>query len=372
MQVDVTPIQSSSDLKSFIGLSRIIYRNNRQWVAQLHTELKKRLDRTNYPFFDHAKAEFFLARQNGRTVGRIASIRDESHIDFHGEPVGFFGFFECIDNHNVASTLFSHAANWLKDQQLEIMRGPMSYSTNDECGLLIDGFDFSPVIMMPYNPPYYLNLIEKFGFAKTKDLLAYEITDDVLLPERLVKVVERIRHRKKVVVRALDKKRIHHEIEHIKKIYNSAWEKNWGFVPMTEQEIDYMATALVQIIDPNIVLFAEVGGEPIAFILALPDFNQALKHTNGRLFPLGLAKILWHTRKINSVRILAFGIKEAYRQQGIDALLYYEVFKSGVKRGYRRGELSWILEDNLLMNRALQNMGAKVYKRYRIFDYPLK
>jgi len=371
MQVDVAPAQSPSDLKTFISLPWKIYRNNPHWVPQLRTDLKKRFDKSMCPFFDHAAVEFFIARQNGRAVGRIAAIKDNIHLDFHEEPVGFFGFFECIENQDVAAALFSQAADWLKRQQLEVMRGPMSYSTNDECGLLTEGFDSSPVIMMPYNPPYYLDLIEGFGFKTAKDLLAYEITDDVPVPDRLAKIVQRTKNRKKIVIRRLDKKQIHREVEHVKEIYNSAWEKNWGFVPMTDREIEHMAKDLIRIVDPNIVLFAEVEGEPIAFILALPDFYQALKHANGRLFPVGLPKILWHARKIEGVRILAFGIKEAHRQQGIDALLYYEVFQAGVKGGYRRGELSWILEDNVLMNRALGNMGARVYKRYRLYDYPL-
>ena len=330
-----------------------------------------RLDRSRFPVFDYAEVEFFLARRNGDIVGRIAAIKNENHIIFHEERVGFFGFFECIQDQRVADALFTVAADWLKSRYLNVMRGPTSYSTNDECGLLINGFEFSPAIMMSYNLPYYADLVEGFGFNKSKDLLAYEITDEVFAPERLGKIVERIKKRRNVVVRPLKKKHIDQEIEHIREIYNSAWERNWGFVPMTNREIDYMAEELIQIVDPDIVLFAEVENEPIAFILALPDFNQALRHANGRLFPFGLFKILWHARKIKDARVVAFGVKESHRKQGIDALLYYEVFQTGVKKGYRRGELSWILEDNRLMNRAIETMGAKIYKRYRLYDYPL-
>ena len=371
MQVDVKPVQSSSDLKAFTDLPWQIYRGNAQWVPQLRGQLKTRFDRSSCPVFDYSEAEFFLARQNGNAVGRIAAIKNENHIIFHEERVGFFGFFECVQNQRVADALFTHAADWLKNRQLKVMRGPTSYSTNGESGLLIDGFDFAPSIMMPYNLPYYADLVEGFGFKKAKDLFAYEVTADDFAPDRLGKIVERIKRRRKVEVRPLKKKQIDREIEHIREIYNSAWERNWGFVPMTDREIDYMADELIQIVDPDIVLFAEVEDEPIAFILALPDFNQALRHANGRLFPFGLFKILWHARKIRDARIVAFGVKESHRQQGIDALLYYEVFQTGVKKGYRRGELSWILEDNRLMNRAIETMGAKIYKRYRIYDYPL-
>jgi GNAT superfamily N-acetyltransferase len=371
MQVDVTSVQSPSDLKAFINLPWSIYRGDPYWIPQLRSELKKRLDRSTYPFFDYGDAAFFIARRDGRVVGRIAAIKNDNHVAFHEEAVGFFGFFDCIEDPEVANILFSHAADWLRANNLEVMRGPTSYTTNDECGLLVDGFDSSPTIMMPYNPHYYLDLIDGFGFKKAKDLLAYEITDEVPLPERLVKIVERIKQRRKITIRPLVRKQIDQEIQRITEIYNSAWERNWGFVPMTDREIDHMAKELIQIVDPDVVLFAEVDGEPVAFILALPDFYSALRHANGRLFPFGLLKILWHARKIDTVRIMVFGIKEEFRRQGIDALMYYEVYTAGVAKGYRRGELSWILEDNALMNRALENMGARVYKRYRIYDYPL-
>ena len=370
-EINVTPVRSSVDLKAFINLPWVIYRNDPHWVPPLRSDLKKRLDKSRYPFFDHAEVEFLIARREGRVVGRIAAIKNDAHIDFHQEQVGFFGFFESINDPEVAAALFSHAAQWLRERRLEVMRGPVNYSTNDDCGLLIKGFDSPPAILMSYNPPYYPNLIEDFGFEKAKDLLAYEITDEVQVPERLERTVQWIKKRKKITIRPLVKKQIHQEIQRIKEIYNSAWEKNWGFVPMTDREIDYMAEELIQIVDPDLLLFAEIEGEPVAFILALPDFYVALKHTNGRLFPFGLLKLLWHKRKIDTARVLTFGIKEKYRQQGIDALMYYEVYKIGVAKGYRRGEMSWILEDNILMNRAAENMGATLYKRYRIYDYPL-
>ena len=370
-EIDVTLVQSPTDLKTFINLPWTIYRNDPYWVPPLRRDLKKRLDKSRYPFFDHAEAEFLIARREGRVVGRIVAIKNDAHIDFHEEQVGFFGFFESIEDSAVAAALFSHAAQWLRERRLEVMRGPVNYSTNDDCGLLVEGFDSPPMIMMSYNPPYYPNLIDDFGFKKAKDLLAYEITDEVQVPERLERTVQWIKKRKKITIRPLVKKQMHQEIQRVKEIYNAAWEKNWGFIPMTNREIDYMAKELIQIIDPDLLLFAEIEGEPVAFILALPDFYVALKHANGRLFPFGLPKLLWHSRKIDTARVLAFGIKKKYREQGIDALMYYEAYKIGVSKGYRRGEMSWILEDNTLMNRGLENMGATLYKRYRIYDYPL-
>ena len=378
MEVVVSRVQSKSDLKAFISLPWQIYRGDKNWVPPLRRSLKNRLDLSKHPFLDSADAALFIARRDGRIVGSIAAINNRNHVDFHKEPVGFFGFFECIQDQEVAEALFSHAAEWLKTRKLEIMRGPMSYSTNEECGLLIDGFNRPPVIMMPYNPRYYVDLIERFGFKKTKDLLAYEITDAVALPDQLNRTVRYIEKRKKIKTRRLNIKKFDREIQRVKEIYNSAWEGNWGFVPMTDKVIDYMAAELKPIVDPDIVRFAEIEGEAVAFVLSLPDYNQVLKHANGRLFPVGFLKMLWHSgkflparNKIDSIRVLTLGIKEKYRRQGIDALLYYYSYVEGKKKGYRRAELSWILEDNTLMNRALENMGAKVYKRYRIYDYPL-
>ena len=271
-EIDVTPVQSPADLKAFINLPWAIYRNNPHWVPPLRRDLKKRLDKSRYPFFDHGEAEFLIARREGRVVGRIVAIKNDAHIDFHEEQVGFFGFFESIEDPEVAAALFSHAAQWLREHKLEVMRGPVNYSTNDDCGLLVEGFDSSPMIMMSYNPPYYLGLIEGFGFEKAKDLLAYEITDEVQVPERLERTVQWIKKRKNITIRPLVKKQIHQEIQRVKEIYNAAWEKNWGFIPMTDREIDYMAEELIQIIDPDLLLFAEIEGEPAAFILALPIF----------------------------------------------------------------------------------------------------
>ena len=371
MAIDVRPVKSKSELNAFINLPWSIYRGNPNWVPQLRGDQKKLLNRSKHPFFDHAAAEFFLARRDGNYVGRIAAITNDAHVAFHDEPVGFFGFFECIDDNTVAQSLFSHAADWLRARDLQVMRGPVSYSMNDECGLLIEGFDTPPTIMMPYNPPYYMNLITAFGFQKAKDLLAYEITQETILSARLGRLAERIKQRKNISIRPFVKKDLKQELQRVKEVYNSAWEKNWGFVPMSDREIDYMADDLIRIVEPELVLFAEIEGEPIAFILALPDFYAALKHANGRLFPFGLLKIMWHAKQIDTVRILAFGIKDAYRRQGIDGLLYYEVYRNGVEKGYRRAEMSWILEDNHLMNTAIENMGGQLSKRYRIYDYEL-
>lgn len=245
----------------------------------------------------------------------------------------------------------------------------MNFSTNEECGLLIDGFDSSPVIMMPYNPRYYVDFFDRFGLKKGRNLLAYSLTKDQVPPKDLQNKLEKIRERAGIVIRKINMSDFQGEIRRVKEVYNSAWSHNWGFVPMTDEEINHMAYQLKKIVDPDLVLFAEIDGKPIGFSMALPDINQALKKINGRLFPFGLLKLLWHSRKIDGVRVPIMGVVHEYQNKGIAAMFGVESFKVGTeKKGYVRGEMSWILEDNALMIRALERMGARIYKTYRIYE----
>jgi GNAT superfamily N-acetyltransferase len=375
MSIELIPVSTKSDLNRFVKLPWIIYDSDPYWVPPLISEVKNILNPKKNPFFEHAEVQLFLAYNNndGKFSGRIASIVNHNHISFHSEKVGFFGFFEAINDYKVAAALFQGAADWLKSKGLEVMRGPVNPSTNDECGLLIEGYNSSPYIMMTYNLRYYSELIEGFGFKKSMDLLAYQMTADDLPPEihQLVERVEKIAKRKRLTIRPLDMKHFDREVAYVKQLYNSAWAKNWGFVPMTDKEIEHLAKNLKQVVVPELVLFAELDGEPIGMVITLPDANQAIKVANGKLFPFGLFKILREVKKIDGLRILILGVKEEYRNLGIDAMFYAEIFKRGRAKGYKRGEMSWILETNTLMNRALVNMGAKLYKRYRIYDYSL-
>lgn len=251
---------------------------------------------------------------------------------------------------------------------MDTMRGPMNFSTNDECALLIDGFDSSPVIMMPYNPRYYLDFMDGFGLKKGRDLYAYSLTADRVPPEDLRVKLEKIRKRAGIIIRKLNMKDYEGEIRRVKEVYNAAWSSNWGFVPMTDEEINHLASQLKKIIDPDLVFFAEVRGKPIGFSVALPDLNQALKRINGRLFPFGLLKLLWHSRKIDGVRVPIMGVIHEYHNRGIAAMFGVKSFMVGTKKGYVRGELSWILEDNIPVQRNLERLGAKVYKTYRIYE----
>jgi hypothetical protein len=323
------------------------------------------------PFFQHADMALLLARENGQPAGRIAALVNHSHNAFHQERVGFFGLFECAENFDVARALFDSAKAWLKSREMQVIRGPAAFSTNEEIGLLIHGFEESPMILMPYNPRYYADFIERYGFQKAKDLYAYIRTAEAMMPERLQRIAEKVKARGKFRIRKVNMKDLRGEIERFKEVYNAAWEKNWGFVPMTEAEIDHMASELKQIIDPDLVFFVEVEDRMVGFSLSLPDMNQALKRINGRLLPLGLFKLLYYFKKIDQLRVLILGVTEGYRKMGIDGILYLETAKEGIRKGYKRGEFSWILEDNLAMIRPLEAIGARHYKTYRVYDMPI-
>jgi hypothetical protein len=335
-------------------------------------EMGKLLDRKKNPFFDHSKAEFFLAMRGHNCLGRIAAILNNNHNQFHGEKTGFFGFFESVDDREVASALLGSAEAWARNQGMIQLRGPMNYSTNDTVGLLVEGFDSPPFIMMTHNPSYYADLIESAGYAKAMDLYAWFLQTEKGLNPKIMRVGERVLKEGGIQVRPINMKKFPEEVETIRQIYNDAWSNNWGFVPMTDAEFNHMAKDMKSIVDPRILLIAEKSGEPVAFSLALPDFNQALKKINGRLFPFGLPKLLYHSRNIHRVRVLALGIrKKVQNWNGLGAALYYESFRRGVEAGYRSCEFSWTLETNDLINRSMKLFGANVYKRYRIYDKKL-
>ncbi|HUF13340.1 MAG TPA: GNAT family N-acetyltransferase [Longimicrobiales bacterium] len=366
----IEPVSSRAELRAFLRLPWRIYRHDSHWVPPLLVEQRKLLNRRRHPFHRHADVEYFLARRNERVVGRIAAIVNHRHVEFHGELVGFFGFFECEDDPAAARGLIGRAEDWLAARGMRTIRGPMSFSTNEECGLLIDGFDTPPMIMTTHNPAYYERLLEAAGLRKAKDLLAY-LLSDIRAPERLLRGVARMGERAGAIIRPIRMKELPREIERVREIYNSAWERNWGFVPMTGAEFDEMAKQMKQIIDPELCLIAEIDGEAVGFELSLPDFNQAIRHANGRLLPFGIFKLLWHARHIDQARVITLGVKPAYRRLGLDAMMTLRAYRRAVELGYRRSEASWILEDNLPTRRILERLGWSVYKTYRVYDKPL-
>ncbi|HEV8265925.1 MAG TPA: hypothetical protein VGQ06_13330 [Gemmatimonadales bacterium] len=368
--MEIVPVSDGHGLDRFIAFQYEHHRNDPLWTPQLRRDVRTLLSPTKNPFFQHAEAQYFVGRSDGRTVGRIAAIKNDAHNRTWNDKVGFYGFFECVDDQAVARALFDAAAGWLRERGCDTMRGPMSPSINDECGLLVEGFHTPPTLMMPHNPAYYVALHERDGFVKAKDLWVFEGTG-AEPPERLVRAVSLLAERKGITLRPLNLKRFAAEVELVKRLYNAAWEKNWGFVPMTDAEIDHLAKQLRPVVVPDLVCFAERAGQVIGFAVALPDFNVALRHNrSGRLFP-GILKILWHARKISRLRIMLLGVLKEYRHIGVDALMYHWIWTKGTARGFTWGEAGWMLEDNAPMNNAATRLGFRRYKTYRVYDKAL-
>lgn len=345
------------------------YRGDSLWVPPLRVEQRALFDVRRHPFYREAEMERFLAVSGGRTVGRIAAILDHRYIRHHGENAGWFGFFESEEDPEIVAALVGAAAEWLARRGIRIMRGPMNPSANYECGLLVEGFDSPPCIMMPYNPPYYDRLLQQVGLRKARDLYAWHTTATEIQVQRAEHVAQRAAREHGVRVRPVRLKDFQAELERFFQIYNAAWSRNWGFAPMSREEMEYLGRQMRPIVDPNLALLAEIRDKPVGCALALPDINQALRHARGRLFPLGLFKILYHKRSIRRMRVLILGVLEEYRTTGAAAALYAALFRNGRRAGYEEGEFSWVLEDNVLMNRSLEALGARRYKTYRIYEW---
>ncbi len=373
--VTITPVQSKADKDAFVRFPYALYKDDPNWVPPLLMERYDFLNPKKNPWFEFGTVELFLARRKGEVVGRIAGVNDPRYNEFHGTNQGFFGMFEAVNDPAVAKGLFDAAAQWCRSQGFNQMMGPASFSSNYEFGTLVEGFDAPPVVMMAYNPRYYPALMEASGLRKAKDLLAWELSSSVPPPEKVTRVAEKIRQREGIVVRPVNLKDFENEAQRIKDIYNAAWEKNWGFVPMTEREFDHLARDLKQVVVPDLLMIAEVKGEPVAFSMTIPDANVAYKAANGRLthfgLPIGLAKMLMAMRKMKRLRLITLGIKAGYRKRGIDAILYLDTIRTAKRLGYSGGEISWTLEDNDLINRAIEAMGGRKYKTYRVYERDL-
>lgn len=363
----IKTVQTTSDLIDFIKFPWQIYQNDPLWVPPIIMDVKFTL--TKNPFWEHAEKELFIAYDNyGKPAGRIAAIVDYNFIKFQNEPVGFFGFFESVNDDAVAAFLFDNARRWLQEKKIDKILGPMNPSTNDECGFLCDGHHLSPRLMMPYTPPYYLELAEKYGLRKAKELYAYEMDVSEAPLKRLEKIT-RIAYKKNpgLVIRKLNKKDFANEISRALAVYNSAWEKNWGFVPWTDKEFHTIADRLKSLFLIDTTLLAEIDGKPAGMLIAVPDYNQAFQKMNGKLFPFGIIKFLYLKQKINALRLMIMGVVKEYRQHGIEGVMYYESLKNSLNLGFKKCEFSWILDDNVMTQRASEMMGGKLYKKYRIY-----
>jgi len=370
VSVKVKPVANSRDKSEFIRFPYKLLKRWKTWVPPLISDVKDTLDFVHNPFYQHARIQLFNAYYDGKIVGRIAGIVDENYIKTQNRAVGLFGFFECVKDRAVSAALFNTASQWLREEGMVHMVGPTNPSLNDELGVLIDAFDIPPAVKMVWNPPYYPALYEAAGFKKAMDVYAYDLAKEHM-SERLIRMGEKIMKRTKVTFRNPDMKRFDEEIKIFRELYNRAWSENWGFVPWTEAEFEHVAKTLKMVIDPKVVYVAELNSKPVGFSMALPDLNFALKHLRGRLFPFGILKLLWYSRKIDRLRVVILGVDKKYRNQGIDTALYYINWKEGTSKKYKSGEASWILESNTAMIRAAEMMGGKRYKTYRIYERSL-
>jgi len=372
--VQVVEVESSAQLREFIKYPNRLYKDDPNYVTPLLSERLEFFDFKKNPFYHTARVKLFLAMDGDTVVGRIATCINYAHNETHGEQTGFFGFFDCPDDYGIASVLLKVAMITLKKEGMEKMRGPMNFSTNHEIGFLVEGFDSPPTVMMTYNQPYLPALAGKFGLKKAMDVVAYRLTKETPISDRVNRMVEKLKERSKITMRPINMKDFDNEVKRINRIYNEAWENNWGFVPMADEEFNYTAKNLKQIVDPELALICEYEGRPVAFLLALPDINQALIKLKGRLLPFGILKLLWHTKirnKVNGVRVITLGVVPQFQKRGLDMVMFHGCYTRGVPRGYSWAELSWILETNDLMRRSAEQMGAELYKRYRIVEMPL-
>ncbi len=375
MHADIIRVETRGQRRQFIDLPHDLFAGDPHYVPALYVSQKKLLDRGKNPFFRHAEADLFLARKDRRTVGRIAAIRNGNYLRHERTNDCFFGFYDCVPDPSVSTRLLDTLVAWASVRGFDRVIGPVNFSTNDSCAVLAEGFDQPPVIQMTYNPPYYLDQLEGFGFCKKMDLLAYRLDRSALNDKavRLMPVLLKRLAAKDIRIRTIDMRRFRQEAERICEVYNSAWESNWGFVPMTQSEFAFAAAELKAVVDPDFTYIAEHRGRTIGFSLSVPNFNELLiRIRRGRLLPSGIFRLLTGKRKIRSMRILTLGVLRPYRNMGIDACFYAMNMVTAMRKGIHWAEASWILENNESMNRALVHIGGKPYKRYRLYEYRLR
>ena len=378
MTLEIEQVTSERQLREFLKVPWTVYENDPNWVPWLYFERLEFFNKKENPFFEHAEADYFMARRNGRAIGTIAAVLNHRYNEFQQENVAHFGAFEVVDDREASLALLERAGEWARKRGAERILGPMTFSYSDEAGILIEGFNEPPVVLMSYNPPYYLEMMEAAGFQKEMDLLAWlGITEEIVngMPQKVKRVVGKVKERYQLQVRPIRMDDWDAEIEGITKIYNSAWERNWGFVPMTDAEIEHLAEGLKLILDPALIFVVEHKGEAVGFSLTLPDVNQPLRRINPGPSRLGsylaTARLYFSRYKTDMARVMALGVVEKYRGRGVDALMYYETAKAALERGYPRLEASWILETNEMMNRPIKLLGGEVYKKYRIYEKQL-
>jgi len=369
--LEVRPVRSRRELRRFVALPRRLHRDEPCWIPPLASERRRFLDRGRNPFFEHAEAEYLLAWRAGRVVGRISA-----HVDFRlnqlrGSAWGLFGFFECEPDAQAARALLAAAEDWLRRRACERMVGPMDFTLNHEAGLLVEGHDRPPQILEPWHPPHYAGLLEGHGLSKAMDLLKWEldVSDRSRIQPAIIELAERLEPEHGIRIRHFRRRDLAAETRRFLDVYNTAWERSWGFVPLTEAEIEDYAHRLRRLLDPNWVMVAENSdGDTVGAALTLPDYNQVLRRVGGRLLPLGWARALVARRRIDAVRVFALGVRPEYQHCGVAAALYVEHFEMAARTRQRGGEMGWVLETNTAMNRAMEGLGGRLVKRHRVYE----
>ena len=376
MSVRVEPVRSAGELRKFIRFPWKIYRGrspNPAWVPPLLVSEADLFNVRKNPFWSHAECQHYLAYRDREIVGRITATLDHNYVQFHEEKTGYLGFFECIDDREVAQALFDTACAWAKGHGLTRIIGPMNPNTDQILGVLLDTFDIPPIVQMGYNASYYPGLYEACGFTKERDLYCYRmLAKDLPISDKIERVATLVQKRRGVKVRTIDMKGFPAEVQRIRELYNNAWVKTWGFVPWTREEFDYNAGDLKLVADPDIVLMAEIGGELAAVSIPIPDINQILVKMNGRLLPFGIFRLLLGRKKVDIMRMAIMGVARGYHNQGLDALLVYETYRRAQAKGYRGAEFSWLLEDNYNVRNLVENWGAEHYRTYRVYGKDLE
>jgi len=370
--IQIVPLaRRPAEVSRFLELSYRIYAGDPHWVAPLLMDLKKVFTNAN-PLFAHAEMQLWMAVRDGQDVGRIAGILDPNHNRSQQDSAAFFGFFESVNDPAVSGALFDEVRRWAKERGLRRVLGPMNPTSNDECGLLVEGFDDPPAMMMTYNPRYYVDLFLAAGLQKTRDLLAFHVDIATAPLERLHRLAEKVRKRyPELRFNPVRRKTLAVDIGKVKEVYNAGWEENWGFVPMTDAEMDFMAERLKPLLAEGLVWLVETAQEPVGFMLAMPDYNLAIQPLKGRLFTpklLGFLPYLFQRKYPTRCRVIALGTKAAWRNKGLESVMLSEGFKTGAKLGFKDAEASWVLEDNEPMVRLMGIFGGNVYKRYRLYE----
>ncbi|MFZ1703190.1 MAG: hypothetical protein WAT79_02525 [Saprospiraceae bacterium] len=371
MEIQCREVESFNDIKRFIDFPHGLYRKDIQYVPEVYLGQKAMFDKTTYPFFEFGKTKYWLAYKQNKIVGRIAAIDNPRYNELHHSNVGFFGFFDCENDIHTANALLEMAKKYALQNGHQQLMGPVNYTTNETAGLLVDGFDSPPMVMMTYHPAYMKDLVNRLGFVKEMDLLAYYLIPSETNKKSitLAKELEFRLQSKGITIRKVNKETLEKDAENIKKVYNKAWEKNWGFIPFTEKEFLYLKDDLSKIMDPDFTYIAEKNGEVIGFSITIPNINEILiKNKNGRLFPYGIFRLLFGKKNIKTIRILALGVVQEYRKKGIEGIFFAKNIQTALQKNIIGAEASWILENNQEMNLALQNLKAKKYKTYRIFS----